>query len=528
MSGQPLLELKGVFKRFGAVTALNGVDFHVDNGEVMALVGDNGAGKSTMIKTIAGIHPLDEGQILWDGKPVSINGPKDSARLGIEVVYQDLALCDNLDVVQNMYLGRETLSTFRRLDEAKMEQAAAGVLKDLSVTTIQSTRQVVAGLSGGQRQSVAVAKAVLWNSKLVILDEPTAALGVAQTRQVLDLVKRLGEQGLAVIIISHNMSDVFEVADSITVLRLGQNVARVQDVGDEPARGRRGDHRRRAAPRPRHARGGHHSERGCRNDAREPPRREAVGSPMPARGWWVGVRNGELGSLPIIIGIIIIAIYFQSRNSHFLTAGNFVNLIAQASPVIVIGMGIVFVLLLGEIDLSVGYVSGMGGVIAATLLVPDGNQWSTAPALIAALGAGLAIGLLQGFWFAKIGVPSFVVTLAGLLAWNGVVLQIIGNSGTIVIQDKVINGLANDYMSSTLSLAVLIVSVAGFILQQVLTVRRARQGRAAERAVALIILRIVVLAGRRPVRRPLGRHRPRPPVCDPADARRCTCSGRSS
>jgi D-xylose transport system ATP-binding protein len=225
MSGQPLLELKGVFKRFGAVTALAGVDFHVSSGEVMALVGDNGAGKSTMIKTIAGIHPLDEGQIFWQGEPVSITGPKDSARLGIEVVYQDLALCDNLDVVQNMYLGRETLSTFRRLDEAKMEQAAAGVLKDLSVTTIQSTRQVVAGLSGGQRQSVAVAKAVLWNSKLVILDEPTAALGVAQTRQVLDLVKRLGVQGLAVILISHNMSDVFEVADSITVLRLGQNVA---------------------------------------------------------------------------------------------------------------------------------------------------------------------------------------------------------------------------------------------------------------------------------------------------------------
>jgi D-xylose transport system ATP-binding protein len=191
----------------------------------MALVGDNGAGKSTMIKTIAGIHPKDEGEILWEGKPVSINGPKDSAALGIEVVYQDLALCDNLDVVENMYLGRETLTSFRRLNEPKMEQAAANVLKDLSVTTIQSTRQIVAGLSGGQRQSVAVAKAVLWNSKLVILDEPTAALGVAQTRQVLDLVKRLGEQGLAVILISHNMSDVFEVADSITVLRLGQNVA---------------------------------------------------------------------------------------------------------------------------------------------------------------------------------------------------------------------------------------------------------------------------------------------------------------
>ena len=225
MSERHLLELKGVDKRFGAVQALNGVDFHADAGQVMALVGDNGAGKSTLIKCVAGIHPVDGGEILWDGKPVTIAGPKDAAALGIEVVYQDLALCDNLDVVQNMFLGRETRSTFRRLDEAKMEKQTADVLKDLSVTTIGSVRQTVAGLSGGQRQSVAVAKAVLWNSKLVILDEPTAALGVAQTRQVLDLVKRLGEQGLAVVIVSHNMSDVFEVADYITVLRLGRNVA---------------------------------------------------------------------------------------------------------------------------------------------------------------------------------------------------------------------------------------------------------------------------------------------------------------
>jgi D-xylose transport system ATP-binding protein len=170
---------------------------------------------------VAGIYPIDEGKILWEGEEVHIHGPKDAGRLGIEVVYQDLALCDNLDVVQNMFLGRENLSSFFRLDEAKMEQQARGVLKDLSVTTIASVRQVVAGLSGGQRQSVAVAKAVLWNSKLVILDEPTAALGVAQTRQVLDLVKRLAHNGLAVILISHNMSDVFEVADYISVLRLG-------------------------------------------------------------------------------------------------------------------------------------------------------------------------------------------------------------------------------------------------------------------------------------------------------------------
>jgi D-xylose transport system ATP-binding protein len=225
MADDPMLELRGVSKSFGAVQALYQVDFRVHRGEVMALVGDNGAGKSTLIKCIAGIHPIDEGEIRFAGEPVSIGGPKDAARLGIEVVYQDLALADNLDVVQNMYLGREALTSMRRLDETAMEKKASETLSSLSVTTIGSVRQTVAGLSGGQRQSVAVAKAVMWNSKVVILDEPTAALGVAQTRQVLDLVKRLGEQGLAVVVISHNLHDVFEVADSVTVLRLGQNVA---------------------------------------------------------------------------------------------------------------------------------------------------------------------------------------------------------------------------------------------------------------------------------------------------------------
>jgi D-xylose transport system ATP-binding protein len=214
-----------VSKHFGAVVALHEVDFHVHAGEVMALVGDNGAGKSTLIKCIAGIYQRDGGDVLFDGQPVDIHGPKDASQLGIEVVYQDLALADNLDVVQNMFLGREELDGVRRLNETAMESRAKNTLDSLSVTTIRSVRQTVAGLSGGQRQSVAVAKAVMWNSRLVILDEPTAALGVAQTRQVLDLVKRLGEQGLAVILVSHNLHDIFEVADSITVLRLGQNVA---------------------------------------------------------------------------------------------------------------------------------------------------------------------------------------------------------------------------------------------------------------------------------------------------------------
>jgi D-xylose transport system ATP-binding protein len=223
VSDQPLLELRGVSKSFGSVQALSDVDFEVRVGEVMALVGDNGAGKSTLIKCIAGIHPMDEGTMLFDGEPVSISGPKDAARLGIEVVYQDLALCDNLDVVQNMFLGRETHDRLQRLKEPPMEAKAVQTLASLRVTTIKSIRQTVATLSGGQRQSVAVARAVMWNSRLVILDEPTAALGVAQTEQVLELVNRLAEQGLSVVLISHNLHDIFETATRITVLRLGRN-----------------------------------------------------------------------------------------------------------------------------------------------------------------------------------------------------------------------------------------------------------------------------------------------------------------
>jgi D-xylose transport system ATP-binding protein len=220
----PTLELRGISKTFGSVEALSDVDFEVRDGEVMALVGDNGAGKSTLIKCVAGIYSIDEGEVFFEGEPVSIHGPKDAARLGIEVVYQDLALCDNLDVVQNMYLGREVHDPLQRLQEPEMEQKTAETMKSLAVTTIGSIRHPVATLSGGQRQSVAVARAVMWNSRVVILDEPTAALGVSQTRQVLDLVKRLAQQGLAVVLISHNLLDIFEVASRITVLRLGRKV----------------------------------------------------------------------------------------------------------------------------------------------------------------------------------------------------------------------------------------------------------------------------------------------------------------
>src|SRR5689334_23318941 len=223
VAATPLLELSGINKAFGPVQVLHDVDLSVYPGEVTALVGDNGAGKSTMVKCISGIYQIDSGTVTFEGNQVAIHSPSDASGLGIEVVYQDLALCDNLDVVQNMFLGRESHSPLQILNEAVMEQRTAATLKGLAVTTIRSIRQQVVTLSGGQRQSVAVARAVMWNSKLVILDEPTAALGVAQTEQVLALVKRLGEQGLAVILISHNLHDVFEVADRITVLRLGRN-----------------------------------------------------------------------------------------------------------------------------------------------------------------------------------------------------------------------------------------------------------------------------------------------------------------
>jgi D-xylose transport system ATP-binding protein len=223
-SADPLLRLRGVNKSFGAVHAIVDIDLDIPAGQVTALTGDNGAGKSVLIKCIAGIYTVDSGEILWEGRRTQIRTPRDAAHLGIETVHQDLALCDNLDIVQNMFLGREKTRQVA-LDEDSMETAAAETLDGLAVTTVRSVRQRVASLSGGQRQSVAIAKAVLWNSKLVIMDEPTAALGVAQTRMVLNLVRRLADRGLAVIIISHNMNDVFEVADRIAVLRLGRLVS---------------------------------------------------------------------------------------------------------------------------------------------------------------------------------------------------------------------------------------------------------------------------------------------------------------
>ncbi|MBE3559082.1 MAG: sugar ABC transporter ATP-binding protein [Ktedonobacteraceae bacterium] len=219
----PRLLMRGISKSFGAVRALNKVDFEVYAGEVVGLVGDNGAGKSTLIKVIAGVGPADEGEIFIEGRPVKIPSPQVAARLGIETVYQDLALCDNLDVVSNLFLGREEVTPYGAMDEIDMERRTLEVLRSLDVK-IPSVRVAVSALSGGQRQSIAVAKTILRRARIILLDEPTAALGVAQTRQVLQLIRRLREQGLAVVVISHNLADVFEVVDRVIVLRLGRRV----------------------------------------------------------------------------------------------------------------------------------------------------------------------------------------------------------------------------------------------------------------------------------------------------------------
>ncbi len=234
-----LLAARGVSKRFGAVEALTGVDFEVDAGEIVALVGDNGAGKSTLIKAIAGIQPGEEGRYLFAGKEVPIRSPLDATELGIATVYQDLALCDNLDVVANLFLGSEAIehgpqAAVKTLNEVEMEARALELLASLSVTTLRSVRAEVGTLSGGQRQSVAIARSLLGEPKVVILDEPTAALGVAQTHQVLQLVKRLRERGLGVIYISHNISDIFDVADRVIVLRLGRRVATFRTSASSP------------------------------------------------------------------------------------------------------------------------------------------------------------------------------------------------------------------------------------------------------------------------------------------------------
>ncbi|MBN2741560.1 MAG: ATP-binding cassette domain-containing protein [Rhodobacteraceae bacterium] len=455
-----ILRIRGLEKRFGAVQALSGVDFDVRPGEVTALVGDNGAGKSVLTKTIAGIHEADGGTIEWDGETVRVRNPRDSAELGIEVVYQDLALCDNLDVVQNMFLGREIM-TNSVLDEDAMERAAAETLSGLRVTTLRSIRQPVASLSGGQRQSIAVARAVMWNSKLVILDEPTAALGVAQTGQVLQLVRRLADQGLAVVMISHNLNDVFAVSDNIAILRLGEMVSQgpmdeydTQRVVELMTTGK-SDHvvtagQGRAAPSIAAENAKEVAEARAASGESGPAavvtngETESFGSYMGRV--WSRVKAGESGVLPVILGFVLISAIFQFQNDKFLSSGNLVNLLVQGSVFMMIGMGQVFVLLLGEIDLSLGFVAGIGATVA-TLLVAPGLGWPWWTAVIVALGVTAVLGIVQGLLITRLRLPSFVVTLAGLLGFNGLMIQLLGAGGTVPIASDTINNFANGTLS---------------------------------------------------------------------------------
>ena len=442
---QPILMLRHISKRFGAVQALKDVSFEVYPGEVVALVGDNGAGKSTLAKIISGVYQPDSGEYWFNGQQVTVSSPADAARLGIETVYQDLALCNNLDVVANLFLGREATAQLdhvtppgiQPLNEIQMERQAIEVLQNLSVV-LPSVRRPVATLSGGQRQSIAIARAVMWNSKVVILDEPTAALGVAQTRNVLNLIKRLRERGLGVVLISHNLPDVFEVADRIVVMRLGRRVATY-------------DARKATPDQVVGAITGATLEV---PDTAEPAEIDGhqdislettVAAPVSWRGGLVGVIRSALasgvGTLPVLIGLVIIALIFQALNHNFLTPLNLTNLLAQIAALGTIAVGVVLILLLGEIDLSVGAVSGLTAGVMAVLSTR--HHLAGPLAVLAGLAAGAVIGLIQGTWTTKVGVPSFIVTLAGLLGWQGALLQVLGPTGTINLNDRFIVGLAN-------------------------------------------------------------------------------------
>ena len=387
-TGSPLLSLRGIEKSFGAVHVLHGVDFDIHPGKVTALVGDNGAGKSTLIKGIAGIHAFDKGEYFFEGKPVTVHSPRDANALGIEVVYQDLALCDNLDVVHNMFLGREQ-KKLGLLDESTMETRARTTLDGLSVRTLQSVRTPVASLSGGQRQTVAIARAVLWNSKVVILDEPTAALGVAQTEQVLALVRRLADHGLGVALISHNLNDVFQVADEIAVLYLGNLVETGRDQGRHLEPGGRADHHRpghRSVELTRATNGADAVSTTIEQPEEPGPARPAAptssaGSATASTTTSPGSRAATSARCPRWPRLIVLVIVFTIlTGSKFTNAFNFSNLILQGSAIAIFGMGLVFALLIGEIDLSAGYTGGVCAGVLGILMTNHGWPW--VPALV--------------------------------------------------------------------------------------------------------------------------------------------------
>ena len=459
-----------------------------------ALVGDNGAGKSSLIKTVAGLWAPDAGRIRWQGKPVTLRNPKDAEQLGITTIYQDLALCDNLDIVQNMFLGHELLR-HGILDESSMEIAARDTLRELAVTTVRSIRQPVASLSGGQRQSVAVAKAVMAKARLVIMDEPTAALGVSQTEQVLDLIRRLADQGVAVLMVSHNLNDVFRRRRPDR--RPLPRPAGRRRAGSRlrPAVGRRVHDGRRPLPA-----GGELTVAGDEQDPRRPtpgrptmrPRRRPW--PMPEvvadslgeylRAWWTRIKGGDSGVLPILAGLAIIIMIFQVQEPVFLSAGNIVNLLTQAAVFVLLGLAEIFALVLSEIDLSTGFVAAVGGMIIAELLASP-NNWPWWSAILAGLAATAAIGALQGTLITRLRLPSFIVTLAGLLGWEGVLIWLAdidkgAVGGVVRITDPVVYNLVNGNMSPLAGWVTLVVVVGLYAVVTVTrTVRRRRQGLSA-------------------------------------------------
>ena len=414
-----------------------------------------------------------------------------------------------------MFLGRERIRAGVVLDESSMERSSRETLDSLSVTTLKSVRQTVAGLSGGQRQAVAVAKSVMWDSRLVILDEPTAALGVAQTRQVLDLVRRLAERGLGVVMITHNLHDVFESADRITVLRLGQRVAQLersetsqQEVVHAITAGTL-DHvpGMQDAERPTHDdRAPTEADPGLDPTAArvDPVAADALADDVSGaslsgyvRLWWQGIRAGELGSLPIILGLGIIVVVFGLLDDTFLTERNFTNLLLQMAAIATIAIGVVFVLLIGEIDLSVAFVSAVGGVVMTLLLRPEDPGWPWWAAIIVALAITTAIGFVQALVITKAGVPSFVVTLAGLLIWSGVVLILTTQAssvGTIRIQDETAVGIANDFLSVTAGWVVAVVVVAAYALLQLQNARTRRASGLYAKPLVVTVIQTVGLA----------------------------------
>ncbi len=308
--------------------------------------------------------PTTPGTVKFDGEEVVLHTPRDAARLGIEVVYQDLALSDNLDIVQNMFLGREE-TRFGTFDEGRMEREASDTLRSLSVRTVKSVRQKVSSLSGGQRQTVAIARAVLKDARVVILDEPTAALGVAQTEQVLALVRRLADQGVAVIMISHNLVDVFAVADYINVLYLGQMVASIEAEEDQQRRRRRVHHRNQDPDRSESMSSTRTPADPTGDLATTEVGNDLIGSGQEGglidqvRAWFQRVRGGDMGALPAVAGFVVLSVLFSVLSPFFLTERNFANLMTQAATLVMLGMALVFVILLGEIDLSAGVTAGV-------------------------------------------------------------------------------------------------------------------------------------------------------------------------